>query len=1431
MLRTSLKLVSCCRFICVLVALAFATRAGAQTTGGCCLPSGICSTETQCSCFLQGGVFLGVGSGCAGTSCQQFVYGACCTPSGCFISNANDCRVPPFSAFFPNQPCTAACGQADKPCCCGTACFFIDPSACTAAGGTSASGSSCTPNPCAAPVTGACCTPCTGACTNTTAAQCPGAGMFFPNQPCAPGVCIPQPLFGRCCLGQVCSYVSSCDCVNKGGTFYGPTGVCTAAQCAQEVTGSCCNPNTGVCMALSSGSCAQIGGNFLAGQPCSAQLACQSPGGACCCCGACHVFDAITCALSGGTFTAGATCTPNFCQNVTTTGACCVPGLPCQVGTQTQCLNNMGVWFPNGACQPDPCTTACCDPATGACTPIFASNQCPVGQISVANSTCTPNPCLPTKVCCDPATGACQPITAVGCPAGWTTLTGVTCQPNNPCPPPPPTYACCDPTTGNCTPVTSTTACPAPGILLPNVSSCTPNPCVVGGSCCTQNGCIVTTDPCDCYINHNGGPFSPGVPCNPASCPVPIPFGACCVPNTAGIPTCVQTTPGTCALLNGSFTGGPCNVAGGCQSSPVACCCNGTCTMIDAALCTLAGGSTIFGATCSPFTCNPGAGACCDPATGICTNVAAATACPATAIFYPGQSCNQITCPPPPPYGACCTGCTAACVYVSQSSCPGAGNFIPNTTCNPNPCPTAQLMGACCFSPNCAITNPCECVYKAGTWLGPSITCSPQVQAQCATNPNLATGGACCSPTTNSCHVTSLSMCNQIGGAFTPNVTCAALPTCNATPPACCCCNNCKPLDPAFCAIAGGSTLWGSTCTQFTCQPNSGACCNPATGACNIVSSQQQCVPPLQFYLGQTCAQISCVQTGACCDVITGLCQVTVATQCPSPLFTFTPGGSCLPPNAVTCPITGGGCCNPATGTCSPVASPNFCLSPNIFLGPGIPCPLTPCIPPYVRCCNPNTGACSVVSGNVCPTGLTALPGSLVCTPNPCPPVGSCCKPNSAICTIVTQSLCTNGIWTLGGSCTPNPCVGACCDNITGACTQIFINQTCPTGSTFAGAGTSCANVLCPVLVSTCCNSTTGACSMVFGGLCPPGTFPISGLCFFNPCPPVGPCCIPGTIICTMTVQTQCNGVWGPAGGSCQPNPCAGACCNTSTGGCTITAQASCPAPNIFVSGGTCQPSSCPGACCNVFTGLCSIIPASACVQPNLFLGNGSACPPLFKCKPGVCCSPNGACTVVVNSLQCPSSAGYFLPGLTSCQPNPCRGACCATNGACTILTPQQCLALGRLWLGPNTTCFPNPCPVACCLTNGNCTVVPFGQCTSPNVPLPTGSCNPTPCKGACCYPPVFGGLGSHCVYQMINQCTGQWQGFGVTCTTPPNTNNFVACCKANFNGVGGVTVQDIFDFLSAWFANNPSANFNGVGGVTVQDIFDFLSAWFAGCT
>jgi hypothetical protein len=54
--------------------------------------------------------------------------------------------------------------------------------------------------------------------------------------------------------------------------------------------------------------------------------------------------------------------------------------------------------------------------------------------------------------------------------------------------------------------------------------------------------------------------------------------------------------------------------------------------------------------------------------------------------------------------------------------------------------------------------------------------------------------------------------------------------------------------------------------------------------------------------------------------------------------------------------------------------------------------------------------------------------------------------------------------------------------------------------------------------------------------------------------------------------------------------------------------------------------------------------------------------------------------------------------------------------------------------------------------------------------------------------------------------------------------------CPGDFNGAGGVTVQDIFDFLAAYFTGASEADVNADGSVSVQDIFDFLADYFRAC-
>lgn len=134
----------------------------------------------------------------------------------------------------------------------------------------------------------------------------------------------------------------------------------------------------------------------------------------------------------------------------------------------------------------------------------------------------------------------------------------------------------------------------------------------------------------------------------------------------------------------------------------------------------------------------------------------------------------------------------------------------------------------------------------------------------------------------------------------------------------------------------------------------------------------------------------------------------------------------------------------------------------------------------------------------------------------------------------------------------------------------------------------------------------------------------------------------------------------------------------------------------------------------------------------------------------------------------------------------PPMGICCGVDGSCTISFQSSCDA-GGSWGEDSRACAPELCSFA---------------------------------VGACC-------SGTECVTQPAIGCAGSFVGLGTVCGNPGNPTS---CCPANFNHEGGLGVQDIFDFLAAYFSGDMSADFNAVDGLGVQDIFDFLSAYFAGC-
>lgn len=76
----------------------------------------------------------------------------------------------------------------------------------------------------------------------------------------------------------------------------------------------------------------------------------------------------------------------------------------------------------------------------------------------------------------------------------------------------------------------------------------------------------------------------------------------------------------------------------------------------------------------------------------------------------------------------------------------------------------------------------------------------------------------------------------------------------------------------------------------------------------------------------------------------------------------------------------------------------------------------------------------------------------------------------------------------------------------------------------------------------------------------------------------------------------------------------------------------------------------------------------------------------------------------------------------------------------------------------------------------------------------------------------------------------GQMVGWGFESGTGIIKPIVISPCWADFNGVGGIGVQDVFDFLSTYFAGSIRADADRSGALGSEDLFVFLSSYFSGC-
>jgi hypothetical protein len=161
------------------------------------------------------------------------------------------------------------------------------------------------------PTTGACCAA-GGTCTITDQAGCTGTFQGLGTS-CNPNPC-PQPNTGACCAAGSCSVLTQAQC---SGTYQGNGTACTPNPCPQP-TGACC-ATTGTCSILTLSNCTTLGGSYRGNGTSCLPNPCPAPAGVCCRGATCATSTSANCT---GTYTAFSTATVCNATGVFTTPCC-----------------------------------------------------------------------------------------------------------------------------------------------------------------------------------------------------------------------------------------------------------------------------------------------------------------------------------------------------------------------------------------------------------------------------------------------------------------------------------------------------------------------------------------------------------------------------------------------------------------------------------------------------------------------------------------------------------------------------------------------------------------------------------------------------------------------------------------------------------------------------------------------------------------------------------------------------------------------------------------------------------------------------------------------------------------------------------------------------------------------------------------------------
>ena len=877
-----------------------------KANGTVCDDGNLCTQTDTC----QAGVCVGANPVTCAAQDQCHTAGACNPATG-------QCTNPPLAdgtACSDGDVCT----RTDT--CLAGVCTGQNPVVCTASNQCHAVGV---------------CNPATGVCSNPPkpdGSACSDNNRCTQTDVCVAGVCAGQspvvctpldqchntgtcnPVTGRCSNpakpgGSACDDGNQCtqtDACSQGVCTGQNPVVCTAQdQCHAAGT---CNPGTGQCSnpQLANGTSCQDG------NLCTLTDRCQS--------GACVAGTAVVCTAQDQCHTAGA-CNPG-------TGQCSNPprtdGSPCDDGdlctTTDMCIAGTCAGEDPVVCEAeDEChEVGVCDPTTGVCSnpPVLDGSPCEDGDLCTEMDVCVDGACVGAGpvVCvaqddchfagvCDPATGACSnPPLGDGAPCD----DGNACTLIDACQ----AGACVGAAPRVCT---AQDQCHVPGVCNPATGMCS-TPAVANGTACDDGSLCTRSDECtdgvcrgqDAVVCTASDECHAAGVCDPATGQCSNPLLAdgtpcddgdlCTQADTCQAGVCVGASPVLCAAQDQCHAVGVCDPATGQCSNPLLA--DGT-ACDDGSLCTTGDACVAGGCVGQPVVTCTAQDQChvagvCDPATGTCSNPAAAdgTACD------DGNACTRAdTCQS----GACVGANPIVC--AAQDQCHAAGVCDPATGTCSNP---ARADGAACDDGNaCTRADACQ----GGACVGADpVICTAQDQCHAAGVCDPATG-QCSNPAVadgTACDDRSLCTRNDACTAGTcageQGVTCMAQDQCHAAgtcDPATGVCSNPARANGVACDD-------GNACTRAdTCQ--AGACIGANPVAC---TAQDQC------------------HVAGVCDPATGVCSnparangaacddgnaCTRADTCQA--------GACIGANPVTCTAQDqchvAGTCNPATGQCS----------------------------------------------------------------------------------------------------------------------------------------------------------------------------------------------------------------------------------------------------------------------------------------------------------------------------------------------------------------------------------------------------------------------------------------------------------------------------------------------------------------------------------